>query len=307
MDYKSHYLRLALFALGLLWVSFLNGCNPSEGTRAEHFRAGGLYFGTAPSPSPDGNAILYSSPRSGNGDLYRVNIDGTNTVRLTSHADYEGDAAYSPDGKQIVFIREDGPGGQVWLMNSDGSGKRQLCKGSGDAGGPRFSPNGSHVVFWRTVPELRSRVGSSAARELFLIDVRSGTETRLTDNEVEDVYPAFSPDGTMIAFTREKHIWLLEIDRANESRLADGTQPSFSPDGQELTILAGRFGRQIDMVRVDGSGRRTLYSMKSTVSHPVFLPDGGSVVFLERTEGRRVGEIVAISLNGAVRRIAHVD
>ena len=99
---------MSIFAL--LSSALHAGC--SEGTRIAHYRAGGAYFGGAPAPSPDGNAIVYSSPRSGNGDLYRVSIDGTSTVQLTSNADYEGEAAYSLDGKQIVFIRE---GDLVWL------------------------------------------------------------------------------------------------------------------------------------------------------------------------------------------------
>jgi Tol biopolymer transport system component len=306
MHDQPQYSTFQLSASAMLWAVVLTSCNLSEGTRVEHYRAGGAYFAGAPAPSPDGNAIVYSSPRSGNGDLYRVRIDGTNTIRLTSDADYEGDAAYSVDGKQIVFIREGDSGGQVWVMNPDGSGQKRLCTGIGDAGGPRFSPDGLRVVFWRTVPELRSRIGSSAAREILLLDVRSGTETRLTDNEVEDVYPAFSPAGKTVALTREKHIWLVEIDGTNERRIARGAQPSFSPDGQELTFVSGRFGRQIDMVHVDGSGGRALYSQNTTVSHPVFLPDGRSVVFFEQTEGRRVGDIVIISVDGAeVKRITH--
>jgi Tol biopolymer transport system component len=136
----------------------------------------------------------------------------------------------------------------------------------------------------------------------------SGAESRLTNNDVEDVHPAFSPDGTMIASTREKHIWLIEVNGTKERRIVRGTQPSFSPSGQELVFVAGQFGRQIDMVHVDGFGRRTLYSENSTVRHPVFLPDGTSVVFLEQSEGSRVGYIVTVKVNGTgVRRITHAD
>jgi Tol biopolymer transport system component len=141
-----------------------------------------------------------------------------------------------------------------------------------------------------------------AARELFSINLPNGDETRLTNNEVEDVDPSFSPDGTTIAFTRADHTWLMDIDGTNERPIASGTQPSFSPHGQDLVLIAGQFGRRIDIVHVDGSERRTLYSENSTVEHPTFSPDGKSVVFFERGSESRIGDIVLMDLSGTVLR-----
>ena len=296
---KSGHTLFACLVCGFIWLASLAGCPIGDESRLAHYRQGGAYYGGGPSPSPDGQHIVYSSPRSGNGDLYRVNIDGSGTVRLTSDPRYEGEAEYSSDGK-IVFIREDNAEGDVWIMNLDGTGQRQLTKGGGDEGDPTFSPDGSQVVFWRTVPELRCRIGSIRAPELFVIDVDSGAESRLTHNEQEDAFPAISPGGDKVVFAREGRIWTMNRDGTNAKSLGPGWQPRFSPNGEQITFVASRFGREIAVMNVDGSQRRVVFSKNTTVSHPVFLPNGSSVSFLELPGGDGVGSITIVSLDGSV-------
>ena len=72
--------------------------------RWDRFAGGGAFSGVSPSMAPDGSAIVYASPRTAHGDIYKVNRDGSGTVRLTSDPNYEGDPQYSPDGKTIVFV-----------------------------------------------------------------------------------------------------------------------------------------------------------------------------------------------------------
>jgi Tol biopolymer transport system component len=282
----------------------LSGCN--DGSRLAHYREGGSYVGAGPCASPNGKTILFSSPRSGNGDLYRVDIDGGDTARLTSDPRYECDGTYAPDGKRIAFIGELNNEGSLWIMDANGTGEKKLTKGQGDEGGPSFSADGSAIVFWRTVPELRSQIGVARARELFLINVKNGVETRLTDNQVEDVYPSFSPDNMRLAFTRDGQTWICDRSGKNGKLLGSGFEPSFSPDGKQIVVVAGQYGQQIDLINIDGSNRRTIFSKNTTVSHPVFMPDGLSVLFLEQRDGRGVGFITRMSLDGAdVRRISY--
>lgn len=289
----------SLHRIGLIGICLVTGCGQGSGSRIAHFRAGGSYSGGGPSVSADGTYILFSSPRTGNGDIYRVNIDGSNVQRLTADANCECDAQCSPDGKSIAFIREQHGIGNVWMMNSDGTGRKPLTDSRGDQGGPQFSPDGSQIVLWRTDPTLESRVGSSRAREIFLIDVNSGLETRLTDNRFEDVFPAFAPDGKSIGFVRDDRTWIMDRDGANAKVVGSGYQPTFSPDGQQIVSMGGQYGRQIDVMNVDGSGRRTIYSKNTRVSHPVYSRDGLAVLFLEEVSPGGVGNIILLRLDGA--------
>ena len=299
MDDNRRLRTFAWMASGFTCLALFPGCPMKDGNRLAHYRLGGSYYGGDPSPSPDGKTFVYSSPRSGNGDLYRVNIDGTGTVRLTSDPRYESEAEYSPDGKKIVFVREDDDEGDLWIMNVDGTGQEQLTKGQGNNADPIFSPDGSQIVFWHTVPELTSRVGTIKARELFLINIDGSGETRLTDNEHEDVFPAISPSGDKLVYTGQEQIRIMNVDGTDVKSLGDGYQPRFSPDGKLITFVAGQFGRRIAVMNVDGSQRRVVFSEDTKVSHPVFLANGSSVCFLEQPHAGGVGNITIVSLDGS--------
>jgi Tol biopolymer transport system component len=289
--------------LALIVLIFSLGCQGSNESRLSHYKSGGSFFGGGPAISPGGDFLAYSTPRTGNGDIYQVKLDGINSVRLTSSPLYDCDPHYALDGSSIVFVREIGGQGDLWLMKSDGSGQSPLTTNTEDEGGPKFASNNS-VVFWRTVADLKSAVGTSRARELWLIDFKTGIETRITDNTVEDVFPEVSPDGKYIAYTRDSQIWIRDLVTSVERNLGAGSDGTFSPDGLHLGVVAGRFGRQIDVINLDGSGRRTIYSKNKPVSHPAYLPDGTGVLFLEEPKAEGVGNLLLVDLkNLSVRTI----
>jgi Tol biopolymer transport system component len=220
---------------------------------------------------------------------------------LTSTPDYDCDPHHSPDGRSIVFIRENADQGDIWIMKSDGSDQRLLTASAGDKGGPKFVSN-QLVVFWRTDLELASEVGVSNAREVRLIDVNTGVETAVTNNNVEDVFPDASPDGKYIGFTRGDGTWIFDRATTETRRVGEGSEGTFSPDAQQIAVVAGEYGREIDVMNIDGSGRRTIYSRNTTLSRPAYLPDGRGVLFLEAPTGRGLGNIILVNLEDLAAR-----
>jgi TolB protein len=91
---------------------------------------------TAPAPSPDGRKIAFmSSGRGGtNWEIWVMNIDGSNPVRLTQNGNNDGLPTWSPDGKSIAYLSDAEGAWSVWVMNADGSNQRRLfnLKGSPD-------------------------------------------------------------------------------------------------------------------------------------------------------------------------------
>ncbi|MBI2650204.1 PD40 domain-containing protein, partial [Candidatus Woesearchaeota archaeon] len=99
-----------------------------------------------PAWSPDGSKIAFGSNRDGtHPNIYIMNADGSNIIKLTNFADpYEaGDMSWSPDGKKITF-QYDARGaseGEVWIINADGSNPTstgQKCDPNNCA--PRWQP-----------------------------------------------------------------------------------------------------------------------------------------------------------------------
>lgn len=93
---------------------------------------------TAPAPSPDGSKIAFMSltrEGAGNYEIYIMNSDGQNIVRLTNNSANDGLPTWSPDGSTIAFVSDrDGTWG-VWAMNPDGSNQRKLFTMQGSPDG----------------------------------------------------------------------------------------------------------------------------------------------------------------------------
>ncbi|MDW7992634.1 MAG: hypothetical protein RMK65_11060, partial [Anaerolineae bacterium] len=98
--------------------------------------------------SPDSRQIVFRSTRSGNRQLWRINVDGTGLTQLTNLSGEANDAAWSPDGSTIAFASQ----GELMLMNPDGSNIRVL-PGPGWEFRPDWSPDGSRLIYGSYRPE----------------------------------------------------------------------------------------------------------------------------------------------------------
>jgi hypothetical protein len=107
---------------------------------------------------------------------------------------------------------------------------------------PAWSPDGTKLAF-----ETHGPV-ASVDGDIFVLDLESGAVTRLTSDPpgapVHDEGPAWSPDGTMIAFTSERadpngDIWIMQADGSDPRRLTTDTVLDESPDWQPIPFSVG--------------------------------------------------------------------
>jgi TolB protein len=91
---------------------------------------------TAPATSPDGGKIAFMSSGRGatNWEIWVMDTNGSNPVRLTQNGSNDGLPTWSPDGKSIAYVSDAGGVWSVWVMNADGSNQRKLfdMRGSPD-------------------------------------------------------------------------------------------------------------------------------------------------------------------------------
>ena len=88
-----------------------------------------------PANSLDGSRIAFSSQREGGWEIYAVNPDGSNLVRLTENRVQDGLPTWSPDGQTIAFASDEGGMWGIWAMNPDGSNRRNLFNVPGSIDG----------------------------------------------------------------------------------------------------------------------------------------------------------------------------
>jgi Tol biopolymer transport system component len=98
--------------------------------------------------SPDGKTLAYCAERNGNYDIYTVNVEGGEEVRLTTAEDLDDGPEYSPDGNYIWFNSVRGGLMQVWRMKVDGSEQTQMTfDETRNSWFPHVSPDNKHVIF----------------------------------------------------------------------------------------------------------------------------------------------------------------
>src|SRR4051794_20228720 len=76
---------------------------------------------TATPSGGGGGKIAYASYRTGNTQIYTIDVTGKNETRLTNNTAKDTDPVWSPDGKQIAFVSDRDSNWGIYIMNADGS------------------------------------------------------------------------------------------------------------------------------------------------------------------------------------------
>lgn len=203
----------------------------------------------------------------------------------------------------------------IMVANSDGSGQRSITHAAEgiEDDQPDWSPDGSHILFQRCVGACAiwrmSADGSGLRRLTPRCPAGAHTGPRCPD----DSFPAYSPDGRHIAFTRFRSaksggqlVMVADANLRNAHRVAPGHEPGWSPDGTHLVFVAKpRSVQGVYVAAANGAGRRLITPRRLQAGkHPDWSPDGTRILFASGPLFR--GNLFTISPDGTnLRKLTH--
>ena len=309
--------------------------------------------------APDGAWVAYTvkvadaTRDKDDSDLWLSNWAGTEHLRLTTSPERESSPRFSPDGKWIAFLsarsRGEGDktkGGQIWLLNRQGGEARRLTDRKGGVDDFDWSPDSTRLVFVGDDPDPEEDKGaddktprkpividrlafkrdsggylSDRRSHLYLLTIATGTIETLTSGNWDDELPAWSPDGTRIAFvsgrgsdadrTNDTNVFVVEARAGAEPKALTTwpgpdreARPAWSPDGSQIAYLQGRepkfyaYNRSTLAVVPAAGGTPRLLTDAAVidVESPAWAPDGQAIYVIAVDD--RARELARVAIGG---------
>jgi TolB protein len=243
----------------------------------------------------------------GNTDIYLLNTDGSDPVRLTTHPESDSSPVWSPDGTRIAFqsYRNGGAYTDIYMMDADGSNLLQLTDNPYWDGGSTWSPDGTRIAF------TSNRRAGEHGVYLYIMNADGADLVRLADDLGEVSSPAWSPDGSRIAFQdgnlSNGVVYVINADGSGLQRLAEGVSPRWSPDSTRLafhTPLPFDLTNTLVIINADGSNLRPIITAQG-ISAAAWSPDGTQLVFSKKTV-RTNSDIFTVNVDGSgLQQLTH--
>lgn len=239
-----------------------------------------------------------------NSEIYLMNPDGTEQVRLTHNRAFDVSSAWSPTGEQILFVSDRDGTRDLYLMDADGKNVKRVFGRSEDRRHPTWSPNGKRIAYTRR---------EQGKRFIYIAPIDGKKEERVAIGTL----PAWSPYGTEIAFVtgalERKQISLLNVSTHKQKVLFPKpakpswlTSPAWSPSGDKIAFawfhkvplgqfadtetiyIINRDGTELQQVIDDDIGRE---------SSPVWSPRGDELLYTQYIKGKQK-QIFKVRLDG---------
>ena len=206
--------------------------------------------------------IAFVADPYGEQEIYVIEADGTNRLRLTNNLFADSEPAWSPDGEHIAFVSEQNDNRDIYIMDANGTNVTQLTDHPYDDYSPTWSSDSTKIAF------ISDRDGGWEKSEIYMMNADGSEQQRLTEDSSRDLHPVWSPDGLKIAFIRSSTLAVLWLDRPeiveeriplnftrsqglawspNSSQIAIGYSPSVMESFIRIINLEGTEARSFEI------------------------------------------------------------
>ena len=229
-----------------IWLADPDGSNRKQLTsnRAMNF---------SPVVTSDGRYVVFTSMRENQRNIWRMNIDGSNPVRLTSGLS-EGFPALSPDGRWVIYTAYDGVRSALWRVSIDGGTPVQITDHVATAA--TVSPDGRWIAFTYTeAADLFAPVN-----RLAVIPFEGGSDMKVFSIPASGTVltlAQWAPDGKSIHYTvnanNASNIWSQPVDGGPPKQITDFKEMfmtgfAWSSDGKQLACTRGTLVRDAILI-----------------------------------------------------------
>ncbi len=250
--------------------------------------------------APETPKIVFASGRDDKRDIYLMNPDATQQVKITNHPARDTSPVWSPTGEQILFASDRDQGQLHWdiyLMDADGTNVQAVFAKSTDRSQPTWSPDGKQIAYRRREP---------SGTFIYIGTIDGKQEERVAIGSC----PTWSPDGTEIAFVsggrEQKHISILSLGTRKQKVIFPPKAPPswiegrvvWSPKGDKLAFswlhqvpLKDFLNTQtIYIVNRDGTDLVQLVNKAGPkATSPIWSPQGDALLYIH--EQRQIFKI----------------
>lgn len=275
---------------------------------------------TVPTCGPDCSPyLLYHTDETNDWEIFRLNNSDSDTKEASRQNISFGESAVdfapsrSPDGQWIVFSSDrDSTEGvsnwEIYLASADGdpeSVRRLTYNAFAVDTGPVWGPN-QYVVFEST------RDGNW---ELYMLDMESGREYRLTDNSGDDVNPNWSPDGSKLLFESNRdglwQLYELNLSTRTLNQVTDGSidvfNGKYAPTNDKISYLASSADSENTILYVMDADGRNSYAVTTSDENAMsqsWSPDGDLIAYQSDLDGDQEIYIYQQS-TGSILQLTH--